>query len=103
LDAVQNQRKIQQGRSRAHHKGESSSMTQIVVDSETRDQLCGLVHPAELLDRDGRVLGRFLPAADLTGYEPLQPQVGEGELGQRSRQGGGRPLTEILADLEKRT
>jgi hypothetical protein len=77
-------------------------MTQIVVDAVTRDQLCGLNHPAELLDKDGRVLGRFLPAADLAEWEPLEPQVGEEELGQRSRQSGGRPLSEILSDLEKR-
>ncbi len=49
-------------------------MTQIVVDAVTRSKLCQLDHPADLLDEEGRVLGRFLPAADLAEYEPLEPQ-----------------------------
>jgi hypothetical protein len=50
-------------------------MTQIVVDAVTRGKLCQLDHPAELLDEEGRVLGRFLPGADLAEYEPLEPQA----------------------------
>ena len=60
-------------------------MTQIMVDAATRTKLYGLAQPAELLDEDGQVLGRFLPAVNLAQYEPLKPQVSEEELQKRAR------------------
>ncbi len=78
-------------------------MTQTIVDAVTRGKLCQLDHPAELLDEEGRVLGRFLPTEDLAEYEPLEPRVSEEELDERSRLRGGRPFSEILCDLEKRS
>lgn len=54
----------------------------------------------EICDESGRVIGRFRPAV----YDDpaAQPQVSEDELRRREAEGGGRPLEDILADLEKR-
>jgi hypothetical protein len=51
---------------------------------------------------DGRLLGHFIPALDVSLDPRLQPRISEAEAQRRERAGGGRPLARILADLEKR-
>jgi hypothetical protein len=77
-------------------------MTKIVVDAVLRSKLQNLTQALELCDESGRVLGRFSPTLDLSQYEDLDPQISEEELRRREREGGGRTLAEIMADLEKR-
>jgi hypothetical protein len=48
------------------------------------------------------VVGYFTPAADRSIYKDVQSPTSDEELDRRSRQGGGRPLREILDDLERR-
>lgn len=77
-------------------------MGRLVVDASFQAKLQNLKEQVELCDEQGRVLGRFLPFADLASYTDLEPQVSEEELDRREREEGGRSLAEILADLEKR-
>jgi hypothetical protein len=56
----------------------------------------------ELRAPDGRLLGHFVPALDLSLDARLQPRISEEELQRREGNGGGRSLASILADLEKR-
>jgi len=76
-------------------------MTTIVIDEATKSKLGGLKLAAELCDENGNVLGYVTPATDTSIYKELQSPSSEAELARREREGGGRPLSEILADLEK--
>ena len=61
-----------------------------------------LAEPAELYDESGRILGYFTPAADRSLDDgPESPHTPE-ELLRRARQGGGRPLAQILKDLNSK-
>lgn len=77
-------------------------MIQVTVDTVLRTKLHNLTQALELCDESGRVLGRFSPTLDLSQYEGLEPQISEEELQRREREGGGRSLADIIADLEKR-
>jgi hypothetical protein len=77
-------------------------MTKLMVDETLPGRLAGLECPVELCDASGRVVGAFIPAALHTFYDEMEPQISEEELNRREREGGGRTLDEILADLEKR-
>jgi hypothetical protein len=74
-------------------------MTRVVVDAEIRRKLCDLTEALQLTDESGKVLGHYTPVQS---DSRLQPQISEEEIQKRLRQGGGRTLTEIIADLEKR-
>lgn len=76
-------------------------MSQIIVDSEMGTRLLNTLQPVELVDGSGKVLGHFMPATSASGLR-LRPQVSDEELLRREEQGGGRPLADILADLETR-
>jgi len=74
----------------------------ITVDEVLRDKLGGFQSHVELCDESGYVVGYFTPAADRSIYKDVQSPTSDEELDRRSRQGGGRPLREILDDLERR-
>jgi hypothetical protein len=70
-------------------------MIQIVVDETLKSQFLSATEPCVVFDAAGNKLGRFTP--EYVGYEcPLS----EAELNSIQSQGGGRPLKEILRDLE---
>jgi hypothetical protein len=73
-------------------------MTQIIVDPATLQQLRLARTTLELVDTTGNFIGHFVPATP-AGREPT---ISEVELQRREQRGGGRPLAQILADLEKR-
>ena len=77
-------------------------MTKLIVDSATVAKLAEARNPLELCDDSGHILGHFIPVVDGSGISPLDPQISEEELDRREREGGGRALAEILADLERR-
>ena len=77
-------------------------MTKVIVDQAVCALLAPLKESVDLCDARGQVLGQFTPAASRLVADPMQPQVSEEELDRREREAGGRPLSEILADLEKR-
>jgi hypothetical protein len=75
-------------------------MTRVVVDAEIRRKLRDLTEALQFTDESGKVLGHYTPVES---SDPrLQPQISEEEIQRRLRQGGGRTLAEIIADLEKR-
>lgn len=71
-------------------------MTRVIVDPVTKAKLASVRQKSELCDDSGHILGHFIP------LDPREPQISEEEIERRLRQGGGRTLAEILADLEKR-
>jgi hypothetical protein len=78
----------------------STSMTKIVLDQHACAQIHDLKATVRCVDEAGRVLGLFTPLV-----EPalLKPQISEEEIKRRVQQGGGRPLADILHDLENRS
>ena len=74
-------------------------MTKVVIDAVLRNKLGNLAEAKQFTDESGQLLGHFLPVAAAPRREP---QISDEEIQRRLRQGGGRPLSEILADLEKR-
>jgi hypothetical protein len=75
-------------------------MTSIVIDESLTKQLRDVHEPCVLLDSAGNKLGFFRPEIDRSLYEGLEPSVSDEELDRRSREGGGRTLAEIMADLK---
>ena len=76
-------------------------MTKITLDSATSAKLSGVDQHVELCDAAGRTLGYFVPVVDPSQYVESPCPVSEEELDRREREGGGRTLAEILADLER--
>jgi hypothetical protein len=76
-------------------------MQKVPVNAELPQKLLRLMHPAELIDDNGEVVGMFQP--NLSRYQGLEPQVSEEELDRREQEGGGRTLAEILRDLGLRS
>ncbi len=77
-------------------------MVRLTVDAETRAKLRDLSEQLELCDESGRLLGFFDPVDDPSVYEGVDSSVSPEELDRRSREERGRPLADILADLEKK-
>jgi hypothetical protein len=78
-------------------------MIKIMIDETTQAKLGNLERPVELCDTTGRTLGYLTPAENASVYDELESPNSEEELLRREQQGGGRPLSEILADLVRRT
>jgi hypothetical protein len=78
-------------------------MNRVVVDPVTLAKLRDAWETLDLCDTDGQIVGRFIPIVDRSHGADLEPQISEEELDRRQREGGGRPLADILKDLEKRS
>lgn len=77
-------------------------MSRMTLDSDLAGRLREVNHTIELCDPSGSVLGRFVPAADLSQWEAVTPDVTEEELDRRERSGEKRYSTaEVLDRLEK--
>jgi hypothetical protein len=77
-------------------------MTRIVIDEATRKKLGDLREALEVCDDSGRVLAYLTPAEEGSIYEELVCPTSDEELDRRERDGVGRPLVQIWADLERR-
>lgn len=75
-------------------------MSIIIVHDPLTSKLAAAESPLELCAPDGRVLGYFTPAKEKK--LNLEPPGTREELDARFAAGGGRPLADILRDLEKR-
>lgn len=75
-------------------------MTSITLPDAILSQIKPGERAVEVCDTSGRRLGYFSPLATADDYHNARPAVSEGELDQRSLAGGGRPLADILRDLE---
>ena len=58
-------------------------MPQIFLDSSVTSQLSKIDRPVDICDASGKVLGRFMPISDMSGWERLTPDVTEEELDRR--------------------
>lgn len=76
-------------------------MSKVTVDPTMGEKLRRLTEQVELCDADGRTLGYFTPTVDRSLYEGVDSPIREDELQRRINEGGGRPLADILRDLEK--
>jgi hypothetical protein len=72
-------------------------MIRIVVDESVKNQILLAWEACEVVDAAGNRLGSFMP--EYSGYEcPYSDE----ELERIEEKGGGRPLADIMRDLEKR-
>jgi hypothetical protein len=78
-------------------------MSILVLDPSTVNQLKSVFVPAEVRDEQGTLLGYFHPAAVPENLEQYECPLSEEELDRISREGGGRPLADILSDLRNRS
>jgi hypothetical protein len=77
-------------------------MTQVRLDTETLAKLTGLTTPVDFCDEQGHVVGHFVPyPAGLTPAD-LEPAISKEELQRRAKSFQGKPLSELLAEWEKR-
>jgi hypothetical protein len=77
-------------------------MTQIILDANILDKLTKIERSVELCDTSGRVIGRFVPLADMREWEPVTPAASEEELNRREQANEKRYTTaEVLAYLEQ--
>jgi len=72
-------------------------MNRIVLPQPVSDELRGVSVPYEVYDSAGNKLGTFTP-----GYVGYECPTSDEELDRIEKQGGGRPLADILRDLERR-
>ena len=77
-------------------------MVRLTIDKGLEVKLLRESEPLELCDGGGRVLGHFIPAPTAGGYQGVESPTPAPELDRRSRDETGRPLTDILRDLQER-
>ncbi|MEK6262604.1 MAG: hypothetical protein AABP62_28750 [Planctomycetota bacterium] len=76
-------------------------MTKVVLKSEMETQLAGFDEAVEVCDHSGRLMGYFHPvAAGRVSLKDLSPFSDE-EIRRRCGESGGRPLADILRDLQQ--
>lgn len=76
-------------------------MTRIMVDPVTLSRLASVDGVTELCDLNGNRIGYFHPFLSATTHTHFVPDISEEELDRYAREPGGRPLADILRDLEK--
>jgi hypothetical protein len=77
-------------------------MVRLTIDKVLEAKLLGEAEPLEVCDAGGRVIGHFIPVADASRYAGVESSTPSEELDRRSREEIGRPLAEILRDLQDR-
>lgn len=78
-------------------------MTRVILDRSATTKLHDVAGRVEVCDESGQTLGYFTPKVDRSMYEGVEAPIGEADLRRIERDLGGRPLAEILADLETRS
>jgi hypothetical protein len=76
-------------------------MESINVDPTLSAQLGQFHAGVKICDNNGQVVGYFTPASGLKDQRPIQMPQSDEELQRRLRETSGRPLKDILDDLEK--
>jgi hypothetical protein len=74
-------------------------MSQLVIDASLPEKLLRLAEPAELVDTDGKLVGRFLPEVDLKTY---RLPVSEDELRRREQPGRKKHTPEEVLERLRR-
>ena len=79
-------------------------MINIILDAELRRKLHDLAGLMEIRDEQGRVVGYVAPVSGNGSlYADLEVPVTDEEVQRLLQQPRGRPLADILADLDKRS
>jgi hypothetical protein len=76
-------------------------MTRLLLDYELAKRLLDSEEPLEFCDPAGTVVGTFFPKAHAALYRSVVVPFTDAELDDAENELGGRPLADILADLEK--
>ncbi len=78
-------------------------MTKVVLDGEALARLAGIRETAVVCDAAGRAVGYFQPLTPPTGKgkDGTEPPFSEEAIERFRQQRRGRPLAEVLADLER--
>jgi len=77
-------------------------MTKVTVDPELRAKLGDLQELVEFRDESGRVVGFFHPVASTSGASnQTSSPISDEEIEIARQQRTGRPLSDILADLDR--
>jgi hypothetical protein len=78
-------------------------MTKVTIDPELRAKLGDLRELVEFRDESGRVVGFFHPVARIsdTGDRQVASPISDEEIEACRQQRTGRPLAEIIADLDR--
>jgi hypothetical protein len=79
-------------------------MDKVILDATTSARLRDVREEVALYDETGRVVGHFRPASPFPPGQYPNPPITDEELDriEREEHGRGRPLADILADLERR-
>ena len=75
-------------------------MPLVILPDSMKAKFLAADGPVECCTADGTVVGYFTPTGAKK-YD-LDPGISEEEMERREAAGGGRPLADILRDLEKR-
>ena len=78
-------------------------MASLILDQFTVDKMKAVEVGVEVRDPQGNLIGFFHPAITPADVDQYECPVSEEELLRRASEGGGRPLSEILEDLRKRS
>jgi hypothetical protein len=78
-------------------------MAKMVVNAEISERLRNAQGQVDLYDETGKLIGYFISEADKSFYASVEVPIADEELRRRAEKGGGRALTEIMADLERRS
>ena len=76
-------------------------MPSLILDQLTIDRMKTVEVGVEVRDPEGNLIGFFHPAITPADVVQFECPASEEELLRRAREGGGRPLTDIVDDLEK--
>jgi hypothetical protein len=82
---------------------EGLSVNKIILDPPALAKLDDLKEGAEICDETGRVVGYFRPAAHFLDYDENEMNVDDEELERIEQNLDGRPLREIIKDLEAKS
>jgi hypothetical protein len=78
-------------------------MSILVFDQPVIEKLKAVVVNAEIRDERGGLIGYFQPAVTPETVNQYECPFSEEELLAAEREGGGRPLADILSDLRNRS
>lgn len=76
-------------------------MTRVILERELLAKLNDVKERLEVCDETGKTLGYLIPTADRVIDRQVEIPFKDAELDGYAREPGGRPLPEILADLER--
>jgi hypothetical protein len=78
-----------------------TGMTKVTIDPELRAKLGSLQDLVEFRDESGRVVGFFHPIGPTTKTHQSSSPISDDQIEAARQQKTGRPLADIVADLDR--